>query len=341
VTSTVIIQAKRGIGDVIWHLPFIRAIAAATPEQRVTFLTPPSSLGAELLQAETCVARTLYFEHGGGELARGVQIYRLVRMLRSLQPQTVWILDKTIRPALAAWLAGVPRRIGMGLGRQRLLVTNKGLGPAYADEWPNECLTALLHDLQIPLETTEPELRLPPAIAAAVGKRFGGRLRPWLTIALGASSPERDWTSAQWTTFLGTIRQGAKGTIFLVGGPSNASRAAALIRATSGVETINACDLPLVESAALMQHADLFAGPDSGPMNVAAAVGTTAIGFFATKRVLTYSKHIRAILPDNGRIGPDGMQRLSPIRAADEVLVEFNRTSAPSLAPRGSSSAQT
>jgi heptosyltransferase II len=341
VTSTVIIQAKRGIGDVIWHLPFIRAIAAATPERRVTFLTPPSSLGAELLQAETCVARTLYFEHGGSELARGVQIYRLVRMLRALQPQTVWILDKTIRPALAAWLAGVPRRIGMGLGRQRLLITNKGLAPAYAEEYPIECLTALLRDLQVPLETTEPNLRLTPEVLAAVGERFGKHARPWLTIALGASLPEKDWSTSQWETFLNAIRHRAQGTIFLVGGLSNSPRAAELIRATSGTETINACDLSLVDSAALMKHADLFAGPNSGPMNVAAAVGTTAFGFFATNRVLTYSKHIRAILPDNGRIGPDGMQRLSPIRAADEVLVEFNRTSAPSLAPQGSSSAQT
>src|SRR3954468_15022647 len=86
VTSTVIIQAKRGIGDVIWHLPFIRAIAAATPERAVTFLTPPSSCGAELLQAESCVARTIYFEHGGSEIARAFQLARLTRLLRQLHP---------------------------------------------------------------------------------------------------------------------------------------------------------------------------------------------------------------------------------------------------------------
>src|SRR4029077_11002651 len=114
VTSTVIIQAKRGIGDVIWHLPFIRAIAAATPEGAVTFLTPPSSRGAELLQAETCVAQTIYFEHGGSEFARAVQLVQLARMLRGLGPKTVWILDKTMRPALAALLARIPKRFGMG-----------------------------------------------------------------------------------------------------------------------------------------------------------------------------------------------------------------------------------
>jgi hypothetical protein len=29
VTSTVVIQSKQGIGDVIWHLSYVRAIAAA------------------------------------------------------------------------------------------------------------------------------------------------------------------------------------------------------------------------------------------------------------------------------------------------------------------------
>jgi len=36
---------------VIWHLPFIRAIAAASPEGQVTFLAPPSSGAKELLAA--------------------------------------------------------------------------------------------------------------------------------------------------------------------------------------------------------------------------------------------------------------------------------------------------
>ena len=66
VTATAVIQPKPGIGDVIWHLPFIRAIAAAAPGGQVTFLAPPTSLARELLVAEPAVAETLYFHHQGG-----------------------------------------------------------------------------------------------------------------------------------------------------------------------------------------------------------------------------------------------------------------------------------
>jgi len=51
VTPTAVIQVKRGIGDVIWHLPYVRAIAAAEPGGAVTFLSPATSHAKELLQA--------------------------------------------------------------------------------------------------------------------------------------------------------------------------------------------------------------------------------------------------------------------------------------------------
>ena len=62
-TPTAVIQVKQGIGDVIWHLPYIRAIAAAEPGGAVTFLTLPSSHAKELLAGEPCVGEVVYFEH--------------------------------------------------------------------------------------------------------------------------------------------------------------------------------------------------------------------------------------------------------------------------------------
>jgi ADP-heptose:LPS heptosyltransferase len=68
------------------------------------------------------------------------------------------------------------------------------------------------------------------------------------------------------------------GTVFLIGGPANVRRAAAFIAATGAERTINACGLRLIEAAALLRLADLFVGPSSGPLNLAAAGGTDAFG---------------------------------------------------------------
>ena len=160
-TSTAVIQVKQGIGDVIWHLPFIRAIAAAEPAGAVTFLTLPSSCAKDLLQAERCVADVIYFEHGGSELRRGLQLARLVTLLRRARFRRVWILDRTVRPALAAALAGVPQRIGVGLGPQRLFITNAGIDRRHFHDLPIDWLRALMAAMDVPLATTEPNLTLP------------------------------------------------------------------------------------------------------------------------------------------------------------------------------------
>jgi ADP-heptose:LPS heptosyltransferase len=58
-TRTAIIQAKRGIGDVIWHLPFVRAIASVSSGGKVTFMAPPTSSAKDLLAAEPSILETI------------------------------------------------------------------------------------------------------------------------------------------------------------------------------------------------------------------------------------------------------------------------------------------
>ena len=56
----------------------------------------------------------------------------------------------------------------------------------------------------------------------------------------------------------------------------------------------------LREAAALLRLADLFVGPDSGPMNLAVAGATPAFVLFGSTPVLDYSRFIHAIEPDDG-----------------------------------------
>ena len=311
--STAVIQVKQGIGDVIWHLPFIRAIAAASPGGAVTFLTLPSTRAKELLAAELCVGEVLYFEHNGSEVERAAHLARLVALMRARHFGRIWILDRTTRPALAAKLAGIPERIGLGLGPQRWFITNPGIDQRHFHDMPIDWLRALLAAMNVPLPSTEPDLRLSGAMLAMISERFHAHPRPWIVLALGGSHPSKDWPDAHWTTFLDTLRRRTPGTVFLIGGVDNEVRAQAMIEKTAGGAVVNACGLSIVEAAALLRLADLFVGPDSGPMNLAAAGQTPAFALFGSTPVLNYSKFIHAIEPDDGRgRAPDGMTRISP-----------------------------
>jgi len=177
-TPLAVIQVKPGIGDVIWHLPFVRAIAAAAPGGKVIFFAPPTSAAKELLAAEPCVANTIYFRNAGSELQRGVNLIRLVGLLRRHRLQSIWILDRTIRPALAAALAGIPERIGLGLGPQSAFITNPGIGQDHFHDHPIDWLRALMTEMKVPLHSTEPDLHLPADVVAAIEKKFAQFARP-------------------------------------------------------------------------------------------------------------------------------------------------------------------
>ncbi len=261
--STAVIQVKQGIGDVIWHLPFVRAIAAQEPEGAVSFLTLPSTRAKELLQAEPCIGSVIYFEHQGSEFKRVVNLAVLTALLRARKFRRVWILDRTTRPALAARMAGVPERIGPGGGAQRWLITNDGIEERHFRAIVTDWLRVFLELMNVPVPSTEPDLKLPPALLANIGERFAAMARPWTVLALGGSHPEKDWPDAHWAAFLDTLRRRTAGTVFLIGGPDNAPRAEALIARSAGAPAVNACGLSIVEAAALLRLADLFVGPDS------------------------------------------------------------------------------
>ena len=314
---TAVIQAKRGIGDVIWHLPFVRAIASVSHGRQVVFLAPPTSHAADLLAAEPCVAETIYFEHGGSELRRGLNIVRLARSMRQGRFETVWILDRTVRPAVAALMAGIPRRIGLGLGPQSLLITNAGVDCSFCDH-PIDWLRALMAAMNVPLPSTEPNLPVASDRLAAIGKRFNGCPRPWIVLGLGASHASREWPEPYWAELLDSLPRLTDGTIFLIGGNAYTPYAERLLARAQAVQAVNACSLEIAESLALLHHADLFVGTDSGPMNMAAAVGTPTFGLFGVNPLLSYSKFIHPLTPDGGR-GPDGMRRISPTRVLDAV----------------------
>ena len=93
-----------------------------------------------MLAADPRVAETIYFEHDGSEIKRAANMVKLAALLRWQGFGEVWILDRTLRPALAAKLAGIPRRIGLGLGAQRLFITNPGIDKSHFHDQPVDWL---------------------------------------------------------------------------------------------------------------------------------------------------------------------------------------------------------
>lgn len=309
----------RGIGDLMWHLPTLRAIAAQAPEGQVVLAARPSSRAAEVLAVEPSVSRVVYARHFTGTLKGVSEVVDFWRICREVKPRAVWILEKIGRPAQAAWLAGVPERRGFGLGHQsqeRWLqgpFLPKALRPAHRID--KLAAFEALHGLKV--DSREPDLKLDPKAVAAVKARFGGRPGPWLVLGVGASEPARTWPAERFAA----VSQGVADlfpTVFWLGGPNDAARIEAAMPATG--RDVLACDLPLDQAAALIALSAGFLGNDSGPLNVAASVGRPAIGLMGTSPVPAYSRWLSRLDGGSGQIAD-----ISVEEALDAVRTRFTR----------------
>lgn len=301
-TGPVLVYAPdRGIGDLMWHLPTLRAIAATTPEGRVVLVARPSSRAAEVLKVEPAVSKVLYAPHYKDKLKGVRETLDFLRLCKAEKPRAVWILEKIDRPAIAAFLAGVPERRGFGLGHGQERFLNKGpfLPKAMRPAHRLDKLAAFETAHGLAVASREPALKLDPDAVAAVKARYGNRPGPWLCLGIGASEPARTWPAER---FAETARRLADlfGTVFWVGGPHEAQAAKAAIGDLPA--NVVACDLPLDQSAALIGLSAGFLGNDSGALNVSAAVETPCVGLMGTAPVPAYSRWLTRLDGGEGRI---------------------------------------
>lgn len=317
----------RGVGDLMWHLPTIRAIAAASPEGKVILATRPTTRAAAVLAVEPAVERVCYLEYRKGALKQLRETVDFYRLCRSLRPRSVWILEKIGRPAQAAWLAGVPERQGFGLGhssQERWLSKGSRLPKSMRTAHRIEKLAAFeaLHGLT--LASREPALSVDPNKIDAVRARSADKPQPWIVLGPGAMDADRRWPLENFARLSDELQQA--GTIFwLGGGADEEARFAAAMPPTCMLS----CDLPLDEAAALISQAALFVGNDSGLMNVAASVGVPTIGLYGPSQPLSYSKWLSAVISPSGTIADI---------TVDAVLGEIRRRTAPARTARSTGS---
>jgi ADP-heptose:LPS heptosyltransferase len=102
--------------------------------------------------------------------------------------------------------------------------------------------------------------------------------------SIGAKIAVKEWGDARWSSLLEALsaRRPALG-LAMIGGPNDGARSDAVARGWRG-PVINLCGrLPPRQSACVIERAGIFLGHDSGPMHLAASVGTPAVSVFSTR----------------------------------------------------------
>ncbi len=325
--KTLIVQPLPGIGDMVWHLPHLHAIAATTAGGRVDILTKPRSQADRLLRADPCVEQILWLEREVGRHAGPRGLLRLAALLRRQHYQRAWFLHGSARYVLAARLAGIPERIGYGIGLQSLLLnTSVRLPSSLRHAHPILRADALLDRLGIPRTESEPRLVVDVAAEQAVVGQFAAWPAPWIALGIGSSEPWKQWGAARFAELALALHGRRAGSIFLVGGPAERSLAHAIFARVhaEGGAAADAVALPLEQTAALLARCCAYIGNDTGVLNMAAALQVPAVGLFGGSAPLTHSRFIHPITPPPGELGMTAIT----IPHVLEALARLNRLDA-------------
>jgi heptosyltransferase-2 len=321
-----VIQPLPGIGDMVWHLPHIRAIAAHTGAP-VTLLAKPRSLADQLLVNEAAVGDILWVDlnpNGRRGDYDGVGGFRrLVRTLRERDFGSVVLLHHSDRLAAAAWMAGIRDRRGYGWGRQRWFLNTGPFLPEDVKKLHQHTrATRYLAAAGVTLPSAEPALSVSGAMRAEAMARLGDVGGGFVAIGIGSSEKLRQWGSERFAGLAAALLDAGWPALVLMGGAEDLTAAAAIVNGVGdrGGRVRLALGWQLTDVMGAVSEAAFYVGNNTGVMNIAAAVGTRTYALFGTTAPFDHASQIVPVtVPDIG--AHDGMARLTlgPVLEAIEA----------------------
>jgi ADP-heptose:LPS heptosyltransferase len=107
-----------------------------------------------------------------------------------------------------------------------------------------------------------------------------------LSASIGAKVDVKDWGDGNWTKLFQSLSARLPGWgLAMIGAPSERERSQNLLAAWQG-KSVNLCgSITLRECGAALSQSDVYVGHDSGPMHLAAAVGTPCVAIFSARNL--------------------------------------------------------
>ena len=273
------------IGDVVNSLPFLQRLRAGYPRAEITWILGPAPHA--LVAGHRAVDRFLVFDARDRATWLG-----FVRALRALRFDLVIDLQRILKSGVITRASGAPRRLGFDRARCKeasWLFTNLKIPPNANPGVTVEQYLEFADFLECPPRVPSWDLPFEPYAAPSDGK-------PRVVVNVGASKPANRWYPERWARVCEGLVEQCGAEVHLTGGKTDRAEVAEVLHACSAPVVDQAGRLTLAQSAGLIRSARLFVGCDTGPMHIAAAVGTPVLALFGAA--------------DPRRTGPFGAQHV-------------------------------
>lgn len=262
----------------LWHIPFLHAVAEKTPSKKITLLTKKQSKADEFLLADPLVEDILWVDSCKTLLS-------LARTLRPYHFQSVWILHQSWRYAAASLLAHIPNRYGYGIGLQKYFLNQKPLlSAAFHHENPAEKAREFFKARGQDIPPSPPFLS--GEAEDFISSKFSHFPKPWVILGIGASEENKKWPLDRYRDLVKKLSDKMPGTFFVCGGPLD--KEAATYVAKECLQAVSVTDLNLMYMFTLISKASFYIGNDTSLLNVSCSFGILSLGLFGPTPPLTF-----------------------------------------------------
>ena len=259
--------------------PAVRALRDSRPGRRITLLTSPAGAAAAELMPE--VDETIVYEAPwmkGHEPPTGTELVETLRA-RAFDAAAIFtVFDQSPLPAaLLCHQAGVPLRLAHCREKPYALLTDWVPEPERDVPTRHEVRRQL--DLVAAIGATTRVERLAVEVPAKAHERVASLLPEggaWAVIHPGGTAPSRRYPIELWTQVCELLVREHGLELVATGDEADCELAAALPHTRS-----LAGELLLAELAALLAEAPLLLAGNTGPVHLAAAVGTPVVDLYA------------------------------------------------------------
>ena len=320
-----IVYTHHKLGDLIWQLPYIKAISHHHGA-KVDLILREKTQAKNILKDLNHINKIYYNEFRKG-LFYWVDVFKMTKIFKSEKYDFVYILDKVNKPAIAAKFAKIKNIIGPGLGNQKKWLTTENF--LDQDDWKlsyTEQSQKLLKINSINLDDKFPKLEVD---IERFKKDNSDILIPGKKIAFGVDSFEeyKMWYEEDFITLAELLfEKRLFDYIYLICGPDKSHISRKIINDSNKKYFIDCSSKDLQGVILAIKSSDFYIGNNSGPLNMSAALGVKTFGLIANDPAseLKFSK-INPITPkdyiDNvWNRDRSGMKKLKPDEVFEQIL---------------------
>jgi heptosyltransferase II len=266
-----LVRAPNWVGDVVLSLPALRDLRRAFPTAAIDVLARP---WVAPLYGAVSEVRAVRESQGHARDAAAVRG----------QYDAGVLLPNSFGSAFTLWRAGIPERWGYATDLRGPLLTRRVRVPAEVrGQSQVYYYRAMLAGLGIDTRgTPDATLTCPPEWAARAAEKLGGR-GPWLGVNPGAFfGAAKRWGPERYAATADQVATETGAQVVIVGSAAERPLGEWIASSMRAPARVLAGETTLPELVGVLSHLRLLLTNDSGPMHLAAALGTPLVAVFGS-----------------------------------------------------------